>query len=201
MPSQFWNGCAMALTVVGLAVGLAEDDAKSQKNAKGKETVKENVQIPEVGVAVLLPTKGNDVRGIVMLSSEEKGVRVRGRVMGLSPGEHGFHIHEYGDMRAPDGASAGGHFNPRGHKHGGPDADEHHAGDLGNITANDQGVAEVDKFAEDLELHFVVGRTVVVHAGADDFESQPSGDAGARVALGVIGYANNENPKENQAAK
>lgn len=159
------------------------------------EKAKHDVDMPKDGVVVLLPTQGNDVRGVLTLKQQEDGVHVTGEVMGLTPGEHGFHIHEYGDLRDPEGKSAGGHFNPHGTKHGGPDDKERHPGDLGNITANEDGVAKVDAMAEGLKLHFVLGRSFVVHAGRDDLKSQPSGDAGPRVAVGIIGVA------ETKAAK
>lgn len=145
--------------------------------------------IPREAVAVLAPTRGYEVQGTLLFQQQEDGVKVTGEVRGLEPGEHGFHIHEFGDLRHPEGLSAGGHFNPEGHKHGGPDDSERHAGDLGNITANSQGVAKVNMVAKDLKLHFVIGRAIVVHAKADDLKSQPSGDAGPRAALGVIGFA------------
>ncbi len=151
-------------------------------------------EVPGAAVAVLMPTKGNDVHGTLVLAQQDGFVHVTGKVTGLTPGEHGFHIHEFGDLRAPDGTSAGGHFNPHGTKHGGPNDEERHPGDLGNITANAQGVAEVDTKAMGLQVHFVLGRSFVVHAGKDDLKSQPSGDAGPRVAVGVIGLA--EMPKE-----
>ncbi|QDU39488.1 Superoxide dismutase [Cu-Zn] precursor [Maioricimonas rarisocia] len=149
----------------------------------------ENVDVPKEAVAVLVPMRGEEVWGTIVLKQESEGVRVTGRVHNLKPGEHGFHIHEFGDIRDPSGKSAGGHFNPSGHKHGAPDDEERHAGDLGNITADSKGNAKVDKLAKGLKLHFVIGRSIVVHAKADDLESQPSGDAGPRVAIGVIGFA------------
>lgn len=183
MSNVAWSTCTLALSTVGLIIGLNGD----QLAEDGK--TKKHVSVPERGVAVLRPTRGNKVRGAVILTQMKDGVRFRGRVRGLKPGLHGFHIHQYGDLRSPDGKAAGGHFAPKGHKHGGPDDAEHHAGDLGNIEANSQGVAQIDKFAKGLKLHFVVGRSIVVHAGKDDLKSQPSGDAGPRVALGVIGFA------------
>lgn len=146
------------------------------------------VEPPHEAVAVLMPTEGNDVRGVIILKQVDGTVHLTGKVQGLSPGKHGFHIHQFGDLRAADGSSAGGHYDPRGHKHGSPDDRDHHAGDLGNIEANEEGVAVVDKKSEDFELHHVIGRAIVVHDEADDLTSQPSGDAGPRVALGVIGF-------------
>ena len=77
-----------------------------------------------------------------------------------------------------------------------PKVAEHHAGDLGNITAGDDGVAKVDAKSKDLHLHFIIGRSIVVHADADDLKSQPAGNSGPRIAVGVIGVANTEPPKK-----
>lgn len=150
------------------------------------------VALPDKAVAVCFPTQGNSVRGVVMFQASGDVVQITGKVIGLTPGKHGFHIHEFGDLRSADGTSAGGHYSPEGHPHGGPDDEEHHAGDLGNITANEDGVAEIKMESKDLKVHFILGRTVVIHGGEDDLTSQPSGDAGPRVAVGVIGVANPE---------
>ncbi len=146
----------------------------------------------KTAVAVLVPTKGSEVAGTVRFMQTEKGVRVIADISGLTPGEHGFHIHEFGDVTAPDGASAGGHFNPAHVPHGAPDAAQRHAGDLGNLKADATGHATVDYV--DAVLTFdgpasIIGRGVVVHADPDDLKSQPSGNAGKRVATGVIGVA------------
>lgn len=142
-------------------------------------------------VAVIAPTKASDsdVAGTIVLTQEKGYVQVTGEVTGLAPGEHGFHIHMYGDLRAADGKSAGGHYNPHGKPHGGPTSDKRHEGDLGNIDADSDGVAKVDVKANRLDLHHVLGRSIVVHGGKDDLKSQPSGDAGPRVGIGVIGLA------------
>ena len=156
----------------------------------GAETTRqEEVELPKMGVAGLSPTKGNKARGTIVLRETDDGLHITGKVTGLTPGLHGFHIHEYGDVRTPDASAAGGHYNPTGVAHGGPQDEEHHAGDLGNIKADEDGVARVDIQAPWLKLHFILGRSIVVHAGEDDLKSQPSGDAGARVAIGVIGIA------------
>jgi Cu-Zn family superoxide dismutase len=138
---------------------------------------------------VLHPTKGNKVEGIVSFTKVEGGVKIVAEVHNLTPGSHGFHIHEFGDCSAPDGMSAGGHFNPKGTKHGGPDSAERHAGDLGNLEADSDGVAHYERIDNVIQLDgpdTIVGRSVVVHSNADDFTSQPAGNAGSRVACGVI---------------
>jgi Cu-Zn family superoxide dismutase len=140
-------------------------------------------------IAVLRPTEGNKAGGVVTFTREKNGVRVVGVVDGLSPGVHGFHIHEYGDCSAPDAESAGGHFNPRGNPHGGPRDQKRHAGDLGNIVANVHGNAYYEETNSAMSLEgsdSIVGRAVVVHANPDDLKTQPTGGSGARVACGVI---------------
>ncbi len=143
-------------------------------------------------IAVLHPTKGNDVHGIVTFMKVDNGIRVVADIKNLKPGSHGFHVHEYGDCSAEDGTSTGGHFNPHIMSHGGPDADQRHVGDLGNIVADESGQAKLD--VVDSHLSFegaasIIGRGVIVHAGADDLKTQPTGNAGGRLACGVIGIA------------
>jgi len=143
-------------------------------------------------IAVITPTQGNKAAGKVTFTKEAGGVRVSAEITGLEPGTHGFHIHEFGDISAPDGASLGGHFNPHGKPHGGPDAAEHHAGDFGNIEADKAGHGKLDLLAKGLSLEgadSILGRGVVVHGKADDLTSQPAGNAGPRVGVGAIGVA------------
>jgi len=140
-------------------------------------------------VAELSPTQGNSVRGLVHFTETSKGVRVVANVTGLTPGLHGFHVHETGDCSAPDAKSAGGHFNPSQAEHGGPDAPARHAGDLGNMTANASGIASYERVDKQLSFdgpNSILNRAVIVHAAADDLKGQPAGNAGARVACGVI---------------
>jgi Cu-Zn family superoxide dismutase len=143
-------------------------------------------------VAVLVATAGNTVRGTVIFEAVEGGVRITAQLEGLPAGNHGFHIHEFGDCSAADGTSAGGHYNPGGAAHAGPDGSPRHVGDLGNITADTQGMASYDRTDRLVRLDgpdSVLGRAVIVHAGADDYATQPTGNAGARLACGVIGIA------------
>jgi Cu-Zn family superoxide dismutase len=139
--------------------------------------------------AELQPTAGHQARGQVEFQLDPAGVRVVAHLEGLPPGTHGFHVHERGDCSAPDASSAGEHFNPRGMPHGGPEADKRHAGDLGNVSADGSGKAALSQVDRHLALDgptSIVGRAVVVHANPDDFTSQPSGAAGARIACGVV---------------
>lgn len=141
---------------------------------------------------MLKPTQGHTAAGTMTLRTEADGVRISGQLTGLKPGsEHGFHIHENGDCSAPDAASAGGHFNPASQAHGSMQADVHHAGDMPNQRANAQGVADVNLLVHDISLqpgsdNNAIGRALIVHEQPDDYKSQPSGDAGPRIACGVI---------------
>lgn len=140
--------------------------------------------------ARLAPTAGNTVSGLVNFSQDGDRIRVNAEISGLTPGPHGFHVHEKGDCSAPDAASAGGHFNPGGKPHGDPEHAEHHAGDLPQLLADATGVARLTATADAFSIAggatSIVGRSVVVHAAADDFKSQPAGNSGARLACGVI---------------
>lgn len=143
-------------------------------------------------IAVLHPASGSGVTGCVKFTRETEGVRVEADLAGLAPGRHGFHIHEFGDCSAPDATSAGGHWNPADAPHGAPTAHERHAGDLGNLEAGPDGRARlvwVDTMIRLDGPNSIVGRAVIVHAGADDLSTQPTGNAGGRVACGVVGLA------------
>ncbi len=144
-------------------------------------------------VAVIHPTQGNEARGYVEFVKVEGRVRVRAEMEGLEPNQaHGFHVHEWGDCSDRRAERAGGHFDPEDAPHGGPREEERHVGDLGNIQADENGVGRYDRV--DAHLSFtgedsIIGRSVVVHEEKDDLETQPTGDAGARIGCGVIGIA------------
>jgi Cu-Zn family superoxide dismutase len=148
-------------------------------------------------VAVLRPTETYMTSGTVRFTPDAGGVKVSIQLQGLEPGEHGFHVHEFGDCSAADGTSAGGHFNPFGAPHADRLAAERHVADLGNLTADEMGAVNIEFVDPRLALPgmatdqaaSILGRGVVVHGGRDDLATQPSGAAGPRVACGVIGIA------------
>ncbi len=157
--------------------------------------VVDTAPVMRMATATLSPTEGSSVSGQVTFTETDGGISVSGSVSGLTPGEHGFHVHENGACGPGDdgtpGGAAGGHFAPQGSPHGAPtnDATNRHVGDLGNITAGDDSTATVNMTDPILALegaNSIVGKAVVVHSGMDDLTSQPSGDAGSRVACGVI---------------
>jgi superoxide dismutase, Cu-Zn family len=144
--------------------------------------------IKPTAVANLVATSGSKVSGSVNFLQRGEVVVVEADINGLTPGNHGFHIHDKGDCRAADASSAGPHFNPEGTPHGGPTSSSRHAGDLGNIVAGADGHAmiRIDLTGVTLgtEANSIIGRAVIIHA---DLASQPAGNAGARIACGLIG--------------
>jgi Cu-Zn family superoxide dismutase len=143
-----------------------------------------------VAKAELQAVADSGVSGMVTFTEVSGGVSVEAHVNGLTPGKHGFHIHEWGDCSSADGKSAGGHFNPEGVSHGGPQGRVAHAGDLGNLEADPSGHGMLNLVNPRITLgegaQSVLGRAVIVHQGQDDLKTQPTGAAGARVACGVI---------------
>jgi len=200
---------SIALSVaISAALGLAACSSPSAPPAATDAASPGTVAMaPAAGVAenaaapageaqvVLKPTQGHDANGTLTLRTEGDGVRISGELAGLKPdSEHGFHVHENGDCSAADATSAGGHFNPAAQAHGSMDANPHHVGDMPNQRANAQGVADVNVLVHDMSLdpgsdHNVIGRALIVHEQPDDYQSQPSGNAGARIACGVIAAA------------
>ena len=141
--------------------------------------------------AKLEPRSGSQVRGTVNFVQVGDTVRVTGEVTGHVKGSRGFHIHEKGDCSDPKAMSTGGHFNPRSHQHGAPTSAVRHAGDLGNLAFDDNGVAKFDFTIGGISVSRdrpdgIVGRAVIVHMDQDDLKTDPTGNAGGRVACGVI---------------
>ena len=209
MKHRFARGTAVALATAGLLVcgGVlgkaraqeqtqplpkkAKTAAKAQKPAAPHDMAQHAMTVKKA-VAVLHATAGNTVQGTVTFTQEEGGVRVVANLTGVPAGEHGFHIHEFGDCSAPDGASAGGHFNPDNMTHGAQSAATRHVGDLGNVTAEASGNVTLNLLDAKMSLngpHTIIGRGVILHANPDDFKTQPTGNAGGRIACGVIGVA------------
>ncbi len=139
-------------------------------------------------VAALQPTRGSAAHGTAAFERVEGGVRVVVQVSGLSPGAHGFHVHQTGDCSAPDASSAGGHFDPTSAPHAARESAERHVGDLGNLEADASGQASAEFIDRALALEgpcSILNRAVIVHEKRDDLKTQPTGDAGGRLACGV----------------
>ena len=179
---QTWMAFFLFLPLVGL-LGCGPTEKPAEQAAAPAEAMAKTAD------ATLQPTQGNTVQGTVHFEKDMGEMHVQVHVTGLTPGKHGFHIHETGDCSAPDASSAGGHFNPDAKPHGAPNAGEHHAGDLGNVEADSTGMAMADLHSTSLTLegpNSIIGKAVIVHGGEDDLKSQPAGNAGPRVACGVI---------------
>jgi len=144
-----------------------------------------------MAMARLEPTRGNTASGMAMFHQRGDMVMLHVRVQGLKPGqEHGFHIHDKGDCSSGDGMSTGGHFNPGAKPHARHDAPERHAGDLPSLKADAAGRVDVHLQLAGVSIGSgaanIVGRGLIVHADPDDYRTQPTGNAGARIACGVI---------------
>jgi len=178
------------ITIAGLVLltGISLQ-LKAQGDMHGMDMAAPAVQ---KAICILYPTQGNTAHGTITFTKAGRGVRVVADLEGLSKGKHGIHIHEFGDCSAPDGSSAGGHFNPEGKSHGSPMEMSRHMGDLGNIEADETGKAHMDYIDPMLTLegeHSIIGRSVILHKNEDDLKSQPTGNAGPRIACGVIGIS------------
>ena len=141
--------------------------------------------------AKLEPTRGNTANGTVTFVQTGDGVQVSGEVRGLKPGaEHGFHVHEKGDCSSGDGMSTGGHFNPTAKPHGAHGAAEHHTGDLPSLKADANGTVSFQFESRSIRVgstaNDIVGKGLIVHRDPDDYATQPTGNAGPRLACAVI---------------
>nr|WP_203296662.1 superoxide dismutase family protein [Luteirhabdus pelagi] len=162
------------------------DSDVEETDMKMEEEIKE--------VTFELESKSNSsATGKVSFVETNGQVKMTAKITGLEPGEHAIHIHEKADCSAPDGKSAGGHWNPTFDKHGQwGDPEGYHKGDIGNFMADENGDGTVSMTTDewcigcDDEKKNILGKSIIVHQGADDFTSQPSGAAGARVSCGGI---------------
>ena len=141
--------------------------------------------------AMIGSSNDSGVTGMAVFTQNDDQITLMIEIQGASPGLHAAHIHANGDCSAPDGTSAGGHWNPTGVAHGKWGEGEFHLGDIGNITVGEDGTGHIMLTTDLWEIGTgsdvdVVGRSIIVHAGADDFTSQPSGAAGSRIGCGVI---------------
>jgi len=183
--------------VIGCGSTLSTAQDTQPDRQRPQDEVREHVNMFEGvdrAVCVMRPTRGNQAHGVVHFREHDGKVTVTAHFRGLEPNStHGFHIHEYGDITKGDGTSAGGHYNPGGVPHGLPPHSPRHAGDLGNVTADENGEVRHTVTVENITIagleNPIIGRGMILHSQRDD-GGQPTGNAGARIAMGVIGVAN-----------
>jgi superoxide dismutase, Cu-Zn family len=179
-------------------IALSGCQEAGEPNEMGADTLADDTAMQgmpmdqqQTATVQLEPTEGNTVQGTIRFVSMNGEIEAAGSVSGLQPGEHGIHIHQNGDC-SNNAEAAGPHWSGQGAQHGAPDdpMQERHAGDLGNLEADDTGSADFEQTVElMMPLDSLAGKALIIHAGQDDLETQPSGDSGARVACGVIEMA------------
>lgn len=173
------------------ASGCAQQSGdSSQSQSEEMEEATANIT---KAVAHIHAKESGQPLGSVTFEKTDGGVNVNAQISGLEQGKHGFHIHQYGDCTAEDLTSAGGHYNPYNMKHGAPTDSLRHMGDMGNLPIGSEGSGSLNYTDTVIELNgpnSIIGRGIIIHSGADDLTSQPSGAAGERIACGVIGIAN-----------
>jgi Cu-Zn family superoxide dismutase len=191
---------APALVALSLAAGCnsdksdhsTKDSSQTMANEKAKDHKPMAVaMIRPAGAAATQPAMGNVTGTAKFTQTDKSTVQMVVDLKGLAPNStHGIHVHEKGDLTAPDLTSAGGHYDPAMTKqHGGPDSPKRHGGDAGNLQADAKGNAHLELTLSGVSLtgdNSLVGRSVIIHEKADDLHSNPSGNSGARIAGGVI---------------
>ncbi|MGO4911900.1 superoxide dismutase family protein [Leeuwenhoekiella sp. W20_SRS_FM14] len=184
---------------LALALGFTscknDNKDKETEELTTTETTEAVQEAPAVKkITVKLDSKsGSTAEGSAVFKEEDGKVTMTAVFEGLEPGMHAIHIHENADCSADDGTSAGGHWNPTKEQHGKwGDAAGYHKGDIGNFQADENGNGTITMTTDEWcigcedNMKNIVGKGLIVHQGADDFKSQPSGDAGARVSCGGI---------------
>lgn len=189
------SSCFVVLAVAGLFVSCQKPpssppSAPEPAAAAAQQQPAAAAALPPlIARAVIEGRSGSKLSGEAVFTEAGGQVTVLVKVKGAPPGLHAVHIHEKGDCSAPDASSAGTHFNPEGHKHGAPDAAEHHAGDFGNMEVKADGAGELTLATKRLTVaagaNSVNGRSIIIHEKPDDF-SQPVGNAGGRLGCGEI---------------
>lgn len=183
----FWG----LFTIAFVAAGCAQQTEENSQETN-EQSMQQSTEFTKA-VAQIHAKDDGKVLGSVTFEQTDEGVNVNARLSGLEQGKHGFHIHQYGDCTAADLTSAGGHFDPYSMQHSAPTDSLRHMGDMGNLPVGADGNGTLEYLDTVIELNganSIIGRAIIIHSGADDLSSQPSGAAGERVACGVIGIAN-----------
>ena len=179
----FGRNASILTLLVGVSIALVSCDAKQKKGTSSTPS--------KQATATIGSASGSDVTGSAVFKQSGDSIALNVEIQNAAPGVHAVHIHEKGDCSSPDGKSAGGHWNPTDVPHGEWGEGEFHLGDIGNMTVGEDGTGKIELTADQWEMgtgsiRDIVGKGIIVHAGADDFTSQPSGAAGARIGCGAI---------------
>lgn len=174
---------SMLSLLVGVAIALVSCDKSGKKETASTPS--------KQATAAISSASGSEVTGTAVFKQSGDSITLTVEIQNATPGLHAVHIHEKGDCSSPDGKSAGGHWNPTEVAHGEWGEGEFHLGDIGNMTVGDDGAGKIELTTDQWEMgtgsiRDIVGKGIIVHAGADDFTSQPSGAAGARIGCGAI---------------
>ena len=187
-----WMFLILTIALIGVLAACSGNNEEHQGDEEETETFGET---GDSEVIVDLVDTNEEQVATATLTEGESGVNIALEGENLPPGEHGFHFHETGSCELPDFESAGGHYNPTDANHGMNDPDGPHAGDMENIEVSEDGTVDTEVTADmvtleegqDNTLFTEEGTALMIHSEADDYESQPSGDAGDRIACGVVG--------------
>ena len=180
----------LKLSILSIATLAFILSCNNQNNTEteSQETLQEVNDTPQTLSYEINPKSDSEISGTVTFTQEGDAVTMQIDVAGLTPGLHGIHLHQTADCSSDDGLSTGGHWNPTGHDHGKwEETDSFHAGDIGNLDADEEGNASLtfttDKWCIgcDDDTKNIIGRGLIIHADADDFETQPTGNAGGRI--------------------
>jgi len=201
MRNRTWLAVAAGVAVLAMAVQFQVARSQERKARAMKKSAADAAEHAAehagtsgkvtYAVAMVEGLGEHRVKGKVTFTQKGDSVEIVGEFTGLQPGQHGFHVHEFGDCSMADGKCAGGHFNPTGMPHAGPEDAKRHVGDLGNLKADSTGNASYKRTDDVISLNgrnSIIGRSLIVHAKPDDFKTQqPPGNAGDRIGCGVIG--------------
>lgn len=182
-----------SVTIIGCKSDKKEDKTTTDTEMESTmEDMDSEDEIRKVTVT-MNPNNNSNLAGEVVFTQEDGEVTMTALITGLQEGEHAIHIHEFGDCSMEDGSSAGGHWNPTDERHGKwGDAEGYHKGDIGNFTTDANGNGTITMTTDEWcigcgdEDKDILGKSIIVHDGVDDFTSQPAGNAGTRVGCGVI---------------
>jgi len=180
------GSCCIAVSLALLSAGCARE-SNAPPAAEPSAAAAEPLQL----VVELQPLNDSGTGGTATFTEREGQVALRIELSGAPAGEHAVHLHEIGDCSAPDGSSAGGHWNPTDAPHGRWGHDGYHLGDVGNVVVGEDGTGSYELVSAVWSLgtgepNDVLGKSIIVHAGVDDFVTQPTGGAGGRIACGVV---------------